>query len=202
MNYKILLNCFPPTNIFMPSIGCEILNAYITKNNNIDSEQVYWNFLFQEKMPEGGENFFEIKNDLDQVLPFLAILYGNENPKLIDRIAFRMQVVNPSFKTLGANYYREKLSKQINHINEIIKNELDRLLDSENIIFGISAKFDSWIPGIVVAQEVKKRKPDTVIVLGGIEEENAAKVLFEEFQVFDFAIWGEGEIPLSKLINT
>jgi radical SAM superfamily enzyme YgiQ (UPF0313 family) len=200
MNMKVLLNCLPPTSIYMPSIGCEILNKHITDNNNIISEVVYWNYLFKDNNSK-DVNLYRVENDLNLILPFIAILTEYSDLEVRKRILFKMQEVNPSLKTLGKDYYSNKLEEQTKNIYKVINNELDKHLTEDVAIFGISAKFDSWIPGIVLAREVKKRRPDVKCVLGGIEEENAANILFEYYDVFDFIIWGEGEIPLSSLIE-
>jgi radical SAM superfamily enzyme YgiQ (UPF0313 family) len=204
MSYKVLLNCFPPTTLEMPAIGCEVLKTYISEKNKIYTEVVYWNHLFQDlyQDPETKNNLFQPKDDLHKILPFLSILAENSsNQKIKERIIFAMQEEVPSLKVLGANYYQKKYEILINRTLKIIHNQLDILLSNDVILFGISAKFDAWIPGIVVTQELKKRRPDIHCIIGGIEEVNAASVLFQKYEVFDFAIWGEGEIPLSLLLD-
>ncbi len=184
----------------MPSIGCEILNSCISTIENVNSEVVYWNHIFQQKASD-EENLFQSEEDFAQILPFLAIL-NKENPEIKNRILLAMQEINPSFKSLGEHYYKEKLSKQISRISGIIDTQLDKLMPAKgSFLFGVSAKFDSWIPGVVVASEVKKRKPDAICVIGGVEEKNALNVLFQKYKILDFAIWGEGEIPLNLLIE-
>ncbi|NOU62272.1 B12-binding domain-containing radical SAM protein [Marinifilum caeruleilacunae] len=201
MDLKVFLNCFPPTSLYMPSIGCQILSSYIREKANIESEVIYWNHLFQEK-ENHEDNLFQSDSDFYRILPFLAILTGQENTEVVNRILLKMQECNPSFKTLGENYYREKLSNQISRIYDTIEAEIEKLPTNRQLIFGISAKFDSWIPGIVVTKEVKKRIPSAICVLGGLEEKNAASILFKKYDVFDFAIWGEGEVPLNMLIES
>lgn len=204
MTPKVLLNCFPPTNLYMPAIGCEVLKSYITKENKIDVEIVYWNHLFQElyQDPETKNNLFQPQDDLHQTLPFLSVLAEEFNDiRVKERIVFKMQVATPSFKTINGKYYEEKYERQIKRILSITKSKLLSLLTDDVLIFGISAKFDAWIPGIIVAKELKKIRPDIKCIIGGIEENEAAKALFDSFEVFDFAIWGEGENPFSLLIN-
>jgi len=204
MSIKVILNCFPPTNLYMPAIGCEVLKSHISKNKRINTEVIYWNHIFQ-KIYEGSgkdDKLLQPEDDLLQVLPFLSILAEQKfNHKIKERIILKMQEAAPGFKAMGASYYKEKYIKQINSIYEILKNQLDKLLTNNILLFGISAKFDAWIPGIIVAQEVKRIRPDIKLVIGGIEEVEAAKELFKAFDVFDFAIWGEGEIPTSLLIE-
>jgi radical SAM superfamily enzyme YgiQ (UPF0313 family) len=185
----------------MPSIGCEILNSYISSMDNVNCEVIYWNHLFQQKT-FNEETLFQSEEDFAQILPFLAIL-NEDNSEVKNRILLKMQGISPGFKSLGKHYYEDKLSKQISKIQMIIDTELDRLLSITGpLLFGVSAKFDSWIPGVVVASEVKKRRPDAICVIGGVEEKNALSVLFQKYEIFDFAIWGEGEIPLSLLIRS
>lgn len=200
MSLKVLINCLPPANLYMPSIGCEILNNYISAKNDVKSEVIYWNHLFQQKISD-EENLFQSEADFYQILPFLAILTENEDPKFRKRILLKMQEINPALKSLGEYYYEEKLARQIKKINEIIEAKLSELITDDPLLFGISAKFDAWIPGIIIATKLKKIKPDIICVVGGIEEKYAANVLFQKYKIFDYAIWGEGEIPLSMLIE-
>lgn len=204
MNPKILLNCFPPTSIYMPAFGCEVLKCYLTEKKNIDTEVVYWNHLFQDlyKSTDGNLSPFTPKDDVGHLLPFLSILAErSNNSKIRERIILKMQEASPGLKAIGFNYYREKYYEQIEKTNKIIKDQLIDLLTDDVLVFGVSAKFDAWIPGVIVAQEVKKIRPDIKCIIGGIEEVQAAKALFNLFDVFDFAVWGEGEVPTSMLVE-
>ncbi|MFV0269649.1 MAG: hypothetical protein ACK5HT_21220 [Draconibacterium sp.] len=85
MSFKVFLNCFPPTSLYMPSIGCEVLHNHILKNADVESEVIYWNHLFNQKK-DNEEDLFQSDNDLYQLLPFLAILAKQNSPEIHNRI--------------------------------------------------------------------------------------------------------------------
>ncbi len=202
MKSKIILNCFPPTNLYMPAIACEVLKSYLLKHN-INTEVVYWNHIFQDLYIDETENknLFHPTDDIHKILPFLSILSSDYRDKdsITDQIIFKMQETCPSFKSIEPNYYENKLLGEIKKAKDIINIYLDKILTDDVVIFGVSAKFDSWVTGTIVAQEVKKRNPNIKCLLGGIEDEHAAKALFNILDVYDFVMWGEGEIPLKTL---
>ena len=204
MKSNILLNCLPPTNLYMPAIGCEVLKSYIDTKLGTKTEIIYWNHIFQDlyRDSDGQSNQFQPQNDLQQIFPFLGILAEQDgNNKIRDQILFRMQEAAPSFKTMGGKYYKKKYFELLAKTRKIIKRQLEKLLKEELLFFGISAKFDAWIPAMLLAHSAKQIRPDIKIVLGGIEEPDAAQALFNICQDFDYAIWGEGEIPRKMLIE-
>jgi radical SAM superfamily enzyme YgiQ (UPF0313 family) len=84
-------------------------------------------------------------------------------------------------------------------IADVLDDEICKIdFDSVNII-GFTAKYHQWIAGIILANEIKKRRPDIGIVIGGINNSEQAKEILRICGCFDYAIWGEGEFPLLKL---
>lgn len=78
---------------------------------------------------------------------------------------------------------------------------MDKIDFSDVRLFGISSKFYQWIPGTILAEEIKKRDPLSKIVIGGFGNQQSATAALNQSDNFDYAIWGEGEYPLLELYN-
>ncbi len=66
-------------------------------------------------------------------------------------------------------------------------------------IFGISAKYNQWIPGIILAEFVKNVAPHVQILVGGFGNAKVAREAMLICPYFDMATWGEGEYPLLQV---
>jgi radical SAM superfamily enzyme YgiQ (UPF0313 family) len=56
--------------------------------------------------------------------------------------------------------------------------------------------------GVLIAREIKKRLPKTIIIVGGPHMSSMGKETMERFREFDYAVNGEGEKVLMDLLNT
>lgn len=201
---RIVLNCLPPANLHMPSISCEILKSQLVNNGYNNVNIIYWNHLFHEltKTPfqdEKGDAFVE-EHDNIKLLPFYSVFAKRtQNNDAINRILLEDELINPGFKILGHNHYRKRFEEKQNATFQIIENEIDRNINNDVLLFGISAKFDGWISGILITEVLKKKFPNIKCVIGGFENQIQAETIFKQFEIFDYAIFGEGEIPLLKL---
>jgi hypothetical protein len=191
---KILLNCLPPADIHTPSISLSILKKF-TNENGIETDIKYWNFMLSPMLKYSDSEDTEVR-----LLPILSILNDRNNSiKGNKRILSFLQKLQPKYKTYGPDYYAEFLQKAKADILTTIENELNNIDFSTIKIFGISAKYNQWIPGILLAELVKKVAPSVHVLVGGFGN---AKVAQESMQIcpyFDMATWGEGEYPLLLL---
>ncbi len=191
---KILLNCLPPADVHSPSISLSILKKFM-QNRGFETEIKYWNFFLSLMSDYVDSEDTEIR-----LLPFLSILNdGSENIKGNNRIISLLQRLQPSFKTNNPNYYSEFLQDKKDEILEKIKHEINTIDFSEILLFGISAKYNQWIPGMILAEEIKKTAPNVKIVVGGFANEKVALEAMNICTYFDLATWGEGEYPLLEL---
>lgn len=191
---KILLNCLPPTDIYSPSISLSVLKTMM-ENHGVETEVKYWNFSWSVMSEYTDSEDTEIR-----LLPFLSILNDRQNNiQGNKRIHSLLQKLDPSFKAINPHYYEEFLNDKKQDIIRIMQEELDRINFEEVQIFGISAKYNQWIPGMILAEEVKKRAPRVKIVLGGFGSQDSAEEAMKLCPHFDFCTWGEGEYPLLEL---
>lgn len=188
---KILLNCLPPTDIYSPSISLSILKKFMV-NNGVDTQVKYWNFKWSVMSEYTDSEDTEIR-----LLPFLSIFNDNYiNEKGNQRIRSLLQKIDPSHKALNPHYYEEFLQEKKEEIKRVMHEELSNMDLEELSVLGISAKYNQWIPGMLLAQEVKKRAPHIKIILGGFGSQDSAEEAMKLSPHFDFCTWGEGEYPL------
>lgn len=193
---KILLNCLPPADIHTPSISLSILKKFLDVEG-YNTEIKYWNFLLSPMLEYSDSEDTEVR-----LLLFLSMLNDrNNNKKGNSRILSFLQKLQPKYCTYGFDYYSDFLQKTKSEILLTITKEL-RKIDFSNIqIFGISAKYNQWIPGIILSEQVKKIAPHVNILVGGFGNGEVAKEAMALCPDFDMATWGEGEYPLLQLIK-
>ena len=191
---KILLNYLPPADVHSPSIALSILKEFML-NHGFETEIKYWNFLLALMADYSDSEDTEIR-----LLPFLSILNDRfEHTKGNNRITTLLHKLQPSFIANNSNSYSESLQDKKEKIYEIIQRELKAIDFSEILLFGISAKYNQWIPGMILAEEVKRISPKVKIIVGGFSSEKVAMEAMKMCSYFDFVTWGEGEYPLLEL---
>lgn len=161
----------------------------------VDTQIKYWNFLLSPMLDYVDSEDTEVR-----LLPFLSILNDrNKNEKGNKRILSFLQKLQPEFKTHGSDYYTEFLQKAKADILRNIETELKSIDFTKIQIFGISAKYTQWIPGILLAESLKKIAPHVQVLVGGFGNANVAQEAMQMCEHFDIATWGEGEYPLWQL---
>lgn len=191
---KILLNWLPPADIHTPSIALSILKKFMNENG-VNAEVKYWNFLLSPMLA-----YSDCEESEARILPFLSILNDqNNNEKGNNRILSFLQKLQPEYKSQNPDYYDDFLHEAKADILNTIKTEVKGIDFSEIQIFGLSAKYMQWIPGILLAEAVKKAAPHVQVLVGGFGNANAAREAMRICPHFDMATWGEGEYPLLQL---
>ena len=198
---KIILNCLPPIETCHISAAMSILQAFL-KKHKIDVETKYWNLLFAEK--DVLNNFRIPDKDKDKdtlpLLPFLSYIGLQYNDELaLENIENKLRTYNPQYANISKTYYVELITKLSNFIFNTFTSELEKMEIEKCSLFGISFKFFQWIPGNILAELVKKINPNVKIVIGGFGTEKEAIAIMQNFDVYDYAVWGEGEVALLGL---
>lgn len=159
------------------------------------SEVKYWNFLWPDM-----SDYIETEDTEIRLLPFLSILNDiHDNTRGESRLLSLLQQLKPAFKADDSDYYQEFLEEKKEEIYDAMDTELEAIDFSEVLLFGISAKYNQWIPGMILAESIKEINPDVKIVVGGFGNEEVAKEAMKLCPHFDFVTWGEGEYPLLHL---
>ena len=196
----ILLNCLPPTDINKPAIALEVLKSYVESKETIDVDIIYWNLIIHDFLKQYGFNEKKISESEINMLGFYYILAEEFNDMdKQEELLIHIQEEFPANKILEDNYYNTFFQKFTKALIEKINEKLKEILTDDLKVFGISAKYDGWIAGYILAKLAKKIKPDIKIVIGGFENIDNAKAIFQKFNVFDIAVFGEGEESLLKI---
>lgn len=199
-NIDITFVSLPPSGNYIPSPAFSVLKSYL-KNHGLESQIIYANHIFSSKIDsidisaiyhQGNEIF----------LPFLSILSKSSNDERTEYLRTLYQCSYPYLflqdKSLF-NELRDRLEQQYEDILSII---IDKIILNGSKIIGITSKFHQWIPSILLAQRIKERLPNVTIISGGWTNNQAAFNFLElNKDIVDYAIWGEGEIPLNDLIS-
>jgi len=205
-NKKIILNYLPPAIKYIPSCALSILKSFLNQNN-FQSSIMYWNILLDTMLEKEKKESGESGEDLLSLLPFLYLLAEDcGDQKIINKLFIYFHQLN--FENLiGEELFFEKNHNQNilenikNKVIEIITGELNKIDFNQILLWGISGKFFQWIPGIILAKEIKRINPSAPVVIGGFGNKEEAIEILKSCKNFDYAVYGEGEYPLADLCN-
>ena len=193
----ILLNCFPPCSTDLPDLGLSVLKEYL-KSQDINCDIFYWNIILKSIR---DELIMKHENDdmVGILLPYIYKLY----PEQLENIIYSMQIRNPLWNSFGKEYYCEKISDITKNINNIIDRQIKKYdLSNKYKLIGISYRFSQWIPALIFVDKIKRLNPNVKFVMGAIGTRiEAIKILESLNGIIDYAIWGEGEKPLTELVQ-
>lgn len=198
---RIILNCVPPFACNIPSPAISILKSWLTKKG-YKSTVIYWNLRFYRLQGDfvwNKPSVLETSSQLGLYVNYL--LHKKGNLTLIDGLKKIIQSSSPRYLTDAPEYYERHLIDFVYKMDNLIDDFLSKIDFSDVMLIGFSLKLDGWIFASVVAEKIKKINPNIPILIGGIGTKEKAKSLLENFSQFDFAMWGEGEEPLAKLVE-
>jgi radical SAM superfamily enzyme YgiQ (UPF0313 family) len=194
---KVILNVLPPARIDTPSAAMSVLQAFMV-HHNIETRIIYWNILLDQLMPSFGNNSDMIHFNL---LPYLYLIAGEHNDDIAQSKAnafIKSQM--PLYDILNDNSDYLVNTKIL--FEDIAARELSCYSQNNQLLFGISCKYEQWIAGMVLGRYMKHHFPDSKIVIGGLRNRDKAESIMKICNDVDFSIWGEGEYPLLKLCQT
>jgi radical SAM superfamily enzyme YgiQ (UPF0313 family) len=96
---------------------------------------------------------------------------------------------------LSSELFDEYISDLMDQITVFIEDTISQ----ETSIVCFTSKFYQWIPASIFAYLIKKKYPHITTIIGGWTNKYAARSILSSNNIFDYSIWGEGEIPLYYL---
>lgn len=191
---KVILNVLPPARIDTPSAAMSVLQAFML-HHNIETRIIYWNILLDRLLPVFEKNTDMIHFDL---LPYLYLIGGEYNDDIAQSKANAFIKSHlPLYDILNDNSDYLVGTKRI--FDDIVTQALSRYSPNDQLLFGISCKYEQWIAGIMLGKYTKQHFPNSKIVIGGLRNRDKAEAIMKICNYVDFAIWGEGEYPLLEL---
>ena len=191
---KVILNALPPARIDTPSSALSTLKSFLA-HHDVPATVIYWNLLLDGLLPSFERTTDAIHLDL---LPFIYLIAGECGDDLARSRAnavIKAELPVRDFLNDNSDYLSETRSR----MEAIVAKEFAKLAHDGPLLFGIPCKYEQWIPGIVLAGCIKKAFPAAKIVIGGLRNRDKAESVMRTCDLFDFAIWGEGEYPLLEL---
>ena len=102
---------------------------------------------------------------------------------------------------MGSYITQEKVRRTA----QAFKDFIDSSIETENMadvdIAGFTVNFYQWILSRYVWSTLKRMNPNIKIVVGGLATRGDAEAFLNTFEHVDYAVYGEGEIPLRILVN-
>lgn len=196
----IIFICLPPAQTTVPSPAFSYLKSYL-HSEGIKSDIIYANIRFRNCFKSFLMNDSEI-DDLAEILPFLWLM--NKKFKLKKDEYFKMKYLSthPNLFLYDKSLLNEVIQDFEKQYEETIDNIVNQILLSNAPIVGFTSKFYQWLPSVIVAYKIKEANPNVKIVSGGwSNSQSSVDFMTIHHDLFDYSIWGEGEIPLSRLIK-
>lgn len=197
MRKKILLNCLPPVIENTPSPALSVLKSYL-EENGYEVEIKYWN-LYLHSYIRSFFNFGEkiLEDSILKLLPFFSyIALKKGDTDAINRIIDEIIRKKPYLTQKGRDYIYATIVEYANGIIEYIDNELTNMKLENYSYFGFSSLFYQWIPANIIKERIDCIAPNSKFIIGGFGTFKEAKAFLKNFSGWNYALWGEGEVPL------
>lgn len=199
---KIILNCLPPASIKWPSPALSILKAYLEKNN-FEVSVLYWNLIFEPLILKyWWTEKIDVSQEAHRLAPFFNFIAREyKDQSVLMQLLALLHAYKPSYRNEDINIYSKHLDDNARDFEDIIDKNLEKIDFSEVAIVGFQAKLYQWIGANIIAKKIKNKYPHVKIVIGGFGTHKQAIEMLRNYSFYDFALWGEGEWPLTKLCS-
>lgn len=198
MNQVLLVN-MPFSNLRWPNLGPSLLQAAVQRRG-IACQMAYLNFDFAERI--GWDDYYWIADHF-------AFVLGGE--RLFAKHYFRGQLPD------DAEYYRQILLRADPEMTEeefrqyqALERHVAPFLDyweqaidwGQYKIVGFAATFQQTMPSVCLAQRIKRRRPEVVLVFGGAACEGEMGLeLLAQFPEIDYVFLGEADLSFPPFVE-
>jgi len=199
---KIDLHCALPYTPLIPNAALGYLKGYLSKNKKDTIRNFYWNLFPKEINEEFNSLVYDLMKLYNVSYSFFVILYAT---LAISKNLYSIEK-NIEFSSLDAIYnsqifYKHDIKKITKNIKSYIHTEIEQESLANVDIAGFAMKTNQWLFNYYIMKKLKKENPEIKLVLGGLQTEEEGLQYMRIFKEADFAIWGEGEIPFTRLIQ-
>jgi radical SAM superfamily enzyme YgiQ (UPF0313 family) len=188
----MILHCAPPYEACTPNAAIGYLKGYLQKKG-IKVNNVYWNLIIDNHLHELQQPVKEHAQTF-QSLPVLTTLYVARC--LLDPAEYE----TPFHLLYTAAFTKEEIVDRIGAIKEDIDHYIRQNNLYKDTISGFTLKTLQWPINYYVMKRLKEFNPALTVVIGGIRDKSQALEFMRIYEA-DYAVWGEGEIPLALLAS-
>lgn len=196
----IILNWMLPAIPSFPSPAMSVLKAQLTQMG-YEVRVVYWNFLLLPVVEAyWGRKIGDFDDHLEYYLSplfsYIALDMGDE-----EAIARQYNQWKKAVKgRMGdEQMFRGHIVTIADQINEVVHSAVMKYHYGECLFTGFYQKLFQMYGADVVARRLKVHVPQLRAVLGGIDTKDEALACMDNFPVYDYALYGEGESTLLRL---
>jgi len=194
---EIIFNCMPPFSVGSPPLALSILKAYLCKHG-YSARIIYWNILLHHLESEFTWNKCHNAQGASTLIYAAYLAVKNNNKSLYNEVKAALQTILPVMLN-EKNFFDDHIEQYALKLEQFIDNYLDGIEFKNVLYFGFSVNDSQWVLASVLTEKIKKRESHPLIVISEITTAKIAKSFLENFKQFDFAIWGENEIPFLEL---
>jgi radical SAM superfamily enzyme YgiQ (UPF0313 family) len=198
---KVIFNWFTPAWVNTPSPALSILKQFL-KFQGFESKIIYWNLIFSKMQSDflwRNVSTYNI-DEWDSLMLIYNFLAIRKNDLVsYNYVKTKLMLLKPQNMGLTSDDFDGHM-KQFAEKFDLLLDEVIADISSPDILYyGMSVSLYQWIYASVIAEKLKEKDQKNIIVIGGIGTEKSAIAFLENFDQFDYAIWGEGEQPLAVL---
>ncbi|KYK36177.1 MAG: hypothetical protein AYK19_09345 [Theionarchaea archaeon DG-70-1] len=201
MATKLHLHASFPHHVNMPNAAVGYLKSSLSEEPHLDVTNIYW--------------YLPPKEILD---PILLILLNLQNKYIdnLDPVVYLTAYLSKFFytdpnKNVCAPTIIESVIdsyiplENVEKVAQSFKDFVDYSIETDGVpdvdIAGFTVKFYQWIMSSYIWSALKEANPNITIVVGGLDTRDEAEAFMGTFKDVDYAVWGEGEIPLQELVR-
>lgn len=203
-NHRIILNHIPPEDPRIPSASSSILKNFLN-HHGAKASIIYWNLKLAElqSLFTWSKNaciMDDSENSLLLYFNYLAIK-GNDKRAYIN-VQAKLLSIKPNYTTSEIAFFDKHMKLYARKLDEALDEYIEEVHSDEILcfLFFIDSKY-KWICASIIAEKIKQRYAESIVVIGGINHKDQAISYLQYFNQFDFAIWGEVEKTMFDLCN-
>lgn len=199
---QIILNWMLPAIPSFPSPAMSVLKSQL-QAHGYEVKVVYWNFHLMPVV----EHYWgkTIDDNDDHLVYYLSPFFGYLALDMEDSDSIERQrdFWNKAHKDVPKSKaeFRLHLQENVAMLKRAVV-EVAKIYGYEGCLFtGFYQKLFQMYGADIIARELRCLFPNMVTVLGGIDTKDEAIASMDNFSVFDYALWGEGEFTLLRFIE-
>ncbi|MGN0220818.1 MAG: B12-binding domain-containing radical SAM protein [Prevotella sp.] len=199
---RVILNWMLPAIPSFPSPAMSVMKSQL-KTKGYEVKVVYWNFHL---LPAVEHYWGRSIGDYDDHLVFYLspvfayVALEMEDYEATERLReFWNKQHKEQPKSAGA--FLVHIQECAAMLKKIVAEVIDKYDYGHCLFAGFYQKLFQMYGADVVARLIKQKNPHTPIVLGGIDTKDEALSAMDNFLVYDYALWGEGEVTLLNLVE-
>ena len=203
MALKLHLHANFPYSMERPNAAVGYLKSFLSQKSHLDVTNVYWNLPPREIAESMSSLMTRIQGThiIDKFDPitvltayFARFFYKTDynatghGPSIIESI-------------IRSRTTLQKVENTAHSFKEFVDHTIENGGVADADIAGFTVNFFQWLISSYIWSRLKKLNPNITVVVGGLATLDEAVAFVKTFKDVDYAVWGEGELPLKELVS-